>query len=89
MNIFLKSIFRPLWRQKLFSLLNIEGLTISIRACCIIYRTVSYEFSYDKLLPDKEHTYIKNTPIRLLPILIQQIGKIQKWEVWLLRSIRE
>ncbi|MFT4203123.1 MAG: ABC transporter permease [Chitinophagaceae bacterium] len=49
--------FRYLWRRRLFTILNIFGLAISISACWIIYRIVSYEFSYEKDLPQKNNIY--------------------------------
>ena len=56
-NISLKSTLRHLWRQRLFTTLNIFGLAISISAGWIIYRIVGYEFSYDASLPGKENIY--------------------------------
>ena len=43
MNNF-KLIFRQLWRNRLFTLLNIVGLSIGISACWVIFRIVNYEF---------------------------------------------
>lgn len=54
---YFKTTLRHLWRQRLFTALNIFGLAISISACWIIYRIVSYEFSYEKNLPNKENIY--------------------------------
>lgn len=48
---------RQLWRQRLFTLLNIFGLAISISACWIIFRIVINEFSYEKNLPARENIY--------------------------------
>lgn len=53
----IKTSWRNLWRYRLFTMLNIFGLAISISACWIIYRIVSHEFSYDKTFPDKNNTY--------------------------------
>lgn len=53
----LKIIVRHLWRQRLFTILNIVGLAIGISACWIIYQIVDYEFSYDGNLPQKENIY--------------------------------
>ncbi|HVY74821.1 MAG TPA: ABC transporter permease, partial [Puia sp.] len=50
-------ILRALWRRRLFTFLNIFGLAVSISASWIIFRIVSYEFSYDHALPNKENTY--------------------------------
>ncbi len=54
---YFKTSLRHLWRHRLFTALNIFGLGVSISACWIIYRIVSYEFSYDHSVPDKENTY--------------------------------
>ncbi|MGN6214339.1 ABC transporter permease [Parafilimonas sp.] len=54
---YFKTTFRHLWRQRLFTALNILGLAISISACWVIYCIVSYEFSYEKNLPGKENIY--------------------------------
>jgi putative ABC transport system permease protein len=48
---------RHLWRQRLFTALNIAGLAVSISASWIIFRIVGYEFSYDRGLPNKEKIY--------------------------------
>lgn len=57
LNKFFGSAFRHLWRHRLFTILNILGLALSISTCWIIYRIVSYEFSYDSKLPNKENIY--------------------------------
>ncbi|MCT1524606.1 ABC transporter permease [Sphingobacterium hotanense] len=48
---------RHLKRNKLFSFLNILGLTIGISSCWLIYRFVSYELSYEQGIPNKENIY--------------------------------
>lgn len=60
MNNF-KLIFRQLWRNRLFTLLNIVGLSIGISACWVIFRIVNYEFSFDQKHPDKELIYKVHT----------------------------
>ncbi len=57
MNLQIKTVLRQLWRQRLFTLLNVLGLAISISACWVIYRIVTYEFSYDSQLPERARTY--------------------------------
>lgn len=52
-----KSTFRYLWRNRLFTTLNILGLAIGISACWVIYRIIDYEFSYDAQLPNSERIY--------------------------------
>ncbi|MBE7173984.1 MAG: ABC transporter permease [Williamsia sp.] len=49
--------FRYLWRHRLFTVLNIFGLAISISAGWIIYRIAGYEFSYEQNLPNRENVY--------------------------------
>lgn len=56
-KILFKNSSRQLLRNKLFSCLNIIGLTISISACWIIYKYVSYELSFERAMPNKEKTY--------------------------------
>jgi len=53
----IKISLRQLSRNKLFTLLNIFGLTIGISACWVIYKFVSYELAYEKDLPNKENVY--------------------------------
>jgi hypothetical protein len=53
----LKTTLRFLWRQRLFTGLNILGLAIGIAASWMIYRIVDFEYSYDENLPSKERTY--------------------------------
>jgi predicted permease len=52
-----KTLFRRLWRHRLFTGLHVLGLAIGISSCWIIYRIVSYEFSFENKLPNKESTY--------------------------------
>jgi predicted permease len=53
----LKTSFRHLWRNRLFTILNILGLAIGISSCWIIYRIIQYEFSYDAQMPHQERIY--------------------------------
>lgn len=48
---------RHLLRNKLYTLLNILGLSIGISACWVIYRFVSYELSFENKIENGEHTY--------------------------------
>lgn len=84
---------RHLWRNKLFTALNIVGLAIGISASWIIYRMVSYEFSYDKFELDRErifqiysHGEMEDgqsrdqvfVPKAVLPRLLQDIAGLEK-----------
>lgn len=54
---FINTLFRQLWQNRLFTFLNIIGLSVSICLVWIIFRMVSYEYSFDKEIPDAEHIY--------------------------------
>ena len=57
MHLSPKTIFRHLYRTRLFTLLNILGLAIGISACWIIYGIVKYEHSYEAKIPEKDNIY--------------------------------
>jgi putative ABC transport system permease protein len=57
MNTSLKTLFRRLWRHRLFTGLHVLGLAIGISSCWVIYRLVSYEFSFERKLPNSENIY--------------------------------
>ena len=45
---YLKTALRSLWKNNIFSLINIIGLAISMAACMLILEFVSFELSYDR-----------------------------------------
>ncbi|SEW53971.1 ABC transporter permease [Chitinophaga arvensicola] len=45
---YLKIAWRNLWRNKVFSFINVMGLTIGLTACFFIFLYVHFEMSYDK-----------------------------------------
>src|ERR1700688_3883954 len=49
--------FRNFWRNKIFSLINIVGLSIGISAALVIYLIVHYDFSFDKNHSDGDRIY--------------------------------
>ncbi|WP_312716391.1 ABC transporter permease [Sphingobacterium multivorum] len=57
----IKLIFRQLWRNRLFTFLNVFGLAIGISACWLIFRIVNYEFSFDQHHPKSEQIYKVHT----------------------------
>jgi putative ABC transport system permease protein len=61
---YLKIAFRNIWKNKVFSAINIVGLSIGMAACIVIMLFVFYEKSYDKI-----HT--KN---------IYRLDEVQKFE---------
>ncbi|PVH26168.1 ABC transporter permease [Sphingobacterium corticibacter] len=60
----IKSTFRYLWRNRLFTALNIVGLSIGISACWLVFSIVHYEFSFDKKTPDLQDIYQIVTEIK-------------------------
>lgn len=51
---------RNLRRQKLFSLINLLGLTVSISSTLLIFLYVQHEFSYDDFHPNTDRLYRVN-----------------------------
>lgn len=54
---YLKIAFRNLRKQKIYSLINIFGLTLGIACCIIIYLFIQDEFSYDRFHENAENLY--------------------------------
>jgi putative ABC transport system permease protein len=68
----LKIALRNLWKNKVFSLINVGGLAIGLASCMVLLIYVSYEWSYDKQAADYDKTYVvyQNSPAS---------GKIYSW----------
>jgi len=54
---YLKIAFRGFWRHKLFTLINIIGLSIGISAALVIYLIVHFDFTFDKFEKDGNRIY--------------------------------
>lgn len=54
---FIKLSLRHLWRQRLFTALNIVGLAVGISACWIVYLIVRHEFSFEEGIAGKDRIY--------------------------------
>ena len=54
---YFKIAFRSFKRHKLFTLINIIGLSIGISAALVIYLIVNYDFSFDKFHKDSDRIY--------------------------------
>ena len=54
---FFKALARQLWRNRLSTGLNVLGLGVCLCVAWIIFRIVSYEYSFDKQIPDAAHIY--------------------------------
>ena len=54
---YFKIAFRQLWRNRLFTLLNVIGLSIGLAACWLIFQLVSFELDFDKGHPEGDRIY--------------------------------
>jgi len=58
----LKLSFRHILRNKIFSLINILGLSIGLSTCLLLFLFINNELSYDSEVPDSDRIYrIKTT----------------------------
>src|SRR6478752_1327538 len=54
---YLTIALRTLWKNKVFSVINILGLSIGISASLVIYLLANYHFSFDRFEKDKDRIY--------------------------------
>lgn len=54
---YFKIAFRSFWKHKVFTLINIIGLSIGISAALVIYLIVQHDFSFDKFEKDNNRIY--------------------------------
>ena len=54
---YFKTAWRTLWKNKIFSVINVLGLAICIRASLVIYLIASYNLSFDKFEKDNDRIY--------------------------------
>ncbi|BAU54390.1 ABC transporter permease [Mucilaginibacter gotjawali] len=54
---YFKIAFRGFWKHKLFTLINIVGLSIGISAALVIYLIVNFDFTFDKFHKDSDRIY--------------------------------
>jgi len=57
----IKNYFKIAWRNiirnKMYTAINVAGLTLGLCACIVIYQISSYELSFDSFHPGKERIY--------------------------------
>jgi putative ABC transport system permease protein len=53
----LKIAIRNLFRQKVYTIINIAGLAVGVASCILIVLFVKNEFSYDTFFKDKDRVY--------------------------------
>ncbi len=66
---YFKTASRKIRRQKLFSLINIAGLSVGLACCAVIILYVTNELTYDGFHPDADRIY------RLASHQISQVGE--------------
>ncbi len=54
---YLKIALRGFWKHKVFTLINITGLSIGISASIVIFLISYYDFSFDKFHKDSDRIY--------------------------------
>ncbi len=57
---YLKIAFRNLWKQKIYSFINILGLAVGMAACLLIYLFIDHELRFDRLHAKGENIYRLN-----------------------------
>lgn len=57
---YLKIAFRNLWKQKVYSFINILGLAVGLAACLLIYLFISTEMSFDRFHQKGKRIYRLN-----------------------------
>jgi putative ABC transport system permease protein len=90
LKIFLKMAFRDLWKNKLYSIIKISGLSIAMFCSFLILQHVLNELSYDRYHKNAERIYRINTEdyttgdffagcsYKVAPILEGEIAAIAK-----------
>lgn len=61
----LKIAFRNLWRNKIYSFINLFGLAIGLAGCIVLSLYVIDEYSYDKHNKNHSRIYRMNTSIKM------------------------
>ncbi|NOQ27357.1 MAG: FtsX-like permease family protein [Bacteroidales bacterium] len=59
----LKLSFRHILRNKVFSIINIVGLSIGLSTCLLLFLYINNELSYDSDIPDSDRIFRINTTI--------------------------
>ncbi|MEJ0056198.1 MAG: ABC transporter permease [Bacteroidota bacterium] len=54
---YIKTALRSLIKQKIYTLINVLGLAVSITACLLIVLYVRHEVSYDTFFSDADRIY--------------------------------
>ncbi len=91
---YLKVAIRSIFRHRVYSLINLTGLAVSLAACLLIYQYVSIELSYDSFHENGDDIYRvvpslrddsgewKNyamSPMPMAPVLAEELPEIRRF----------
>lgn len=89
-RIYLKSAFNYLYHHKIFSLINIIGLAISLSLCFFIIQYIKFELSYDTYNKNAKNIYrvvtdvttgtgidYESAPMPLAPAMLQEFPEVK------------
>src|SRR6185503_5852997 len=71
---YLKIAFRNLWRHKVFSFINVMGLTVGMTACLLIFLYVRFELSYDNFHSKADRIYRVVADIKTPTEVLRSLG---------------
>src|SRR5690349_17316622 len=54
---YFKIAFRNLWKNKVFSAINVFGLSVGLACCILIFLFIQHELSYDKFNVEAKNIY--------------------------------
>src|SRR4051812_16914920 len=84
---YLKIPWRNITRHKLYTSVNILGLSLGICACIVIYVITNYEFGFDAFHPNRNRIYrimgtvTENSGVKLnfgrVPLAVSQKGRAE------------
>jgi putative ABC transport system permease protein len=57
MTNYFRSTLRNLWKNRVYSALNVAGLTVGIACACLIFLWVEDELTFDHDVPNRAHIY--------------------------------
>ncbi len=78
----MKTTLRYLWKNRLFTLLNVFGLAVGISACWLIFVIVDYESRFNKKIPDGDRvfqitSYVAGVPRPIVEFVEQDIPGVE------------
>jgi putative ABC transport system permease protein len=53
--------WRTMTRNKVYTTINVLGLSLGVSACLLVYMVVKHEFSFDRFHPDSERIFLVKT----------------------------